>query len=159
MFTPIELENITFKSGVIGFDRNEVNDFLNAISTDYEKLYKENISLKDKNTVLSDAIKEYKAMETALRDTVVSAHSVSDEIKKNAYKEAENILKDAKIKCDEMITEASNNLTEQKLELENLKQQYAIYKSKIKSIIHAQLEILDTDEEQFKEILSNIKEN
>lgn len=159
MFTPIELENITFKSGVIGFDRNEVNDFLNAVSTDYDKLYKENIALKDKNTVLSDAIKEYKAMENALRDTVVSAHSVSDEIKKNAYKEAENILKDAKLKCDEMISEASKNLTEQKLELENLKQQYSIYKSKIKSIIHAQLEILDSDEEQFKEIISNIKEN
>lgn len=159
MFTPIELENITFKSGVMGFDRNEVNDFLNAISTDYDKLYKENISLKDKNTVLSDAIKEYKTMETALRDTVVSAHSVSDEIKKNAYKEAENILKDAKLKCDEMISEASRNLTEQKLELENLKQQYSIYKSKIKSIIHAQMEILDSDEEQFKEIVSNIKEN
>lgn len=159
MFTPIELENVTFKSGVIGFDRNEVNDFLNAISADYEKLYKENIALKDKNTVLSDAIKEYKSMETALRDTVVSAHSVSDEIKKNAYKEAENILKDAKLKCDEMINEASKNLTEQKLQLENLKQQYSIYKSKIKSIIRAQLEILDTDEEQFKEILSNIAEN
>lgn len=159
MFTPIELENITFKSGVMGFDRNEVNDFLNAISTDYDKLYKENISLKDKNTVLSDAIKEYKTMETALRDTVVSAHSVSDEIKKNAYKEAENILKDAKLKCDEMISQASRNLTEQKLELENLKQQYSIYKSKIKSIIHAQMEILDSDEEQFKEIVSNIKEN
>ena len=159
MFTPIELDNVTFKSGVIGFDRNEVNDFLNAISADYEKLYKENIALKDKNTVLSDAIKEYKSMETALRDTVVSAHSVSDEIKKNAYKEAENILKDAKLKCDEMINEASKNLTEQKLQLENLKQQYSIYKSKIKSIIRAQLEILDTDEEQFKEILSNIAEN
>lgn len=159
MFTPIELENITFKSGVIGFDRNEVNDFLNAISTDYEKLYKENIALKDKNTVLSDAIKEYKTMETALRDTVVSAHSVSDDIKKNAYKEAENILRDAKLKCDEMISEASKNLTEQKLQLENLKQQYSIYKSKIKSIIRAQLEILDTDEEQYKEILSNIAEN
>ena len=159
MFTPIELENITFKSGVIGFDRNEVNDFLNAISTDYEKLYKENIALKDKNTVLSDAIKEYKTMETALRDTVVSAHSVSDDIKKNAYKEAENILRDAKLKCDEMISEASKNLTEQKLQLENLKQQYSIYESKIKSIIRAQLEILDTDEEQYKEILSNIAEN
>lgn len=159
MFTPIELENITFKSGVIGFDRNEVNDFLNAVSTDYEKLYKENIALKDKNSVLSDAIKEYKSMETALRDTVVSAHNVSDEIKKNAYKEAENILKEAKLKCDEMISEASKNLTEQKLELENLKQQYSIYKSKIKALIRAQLEIIDSDEEQFKEIISNIKDD
>ena len=148
MFTPIELENITFKNGVMGFDKNEVNDFLNAITNDYEKLYKENIALKDKNTLLSDAIKEYKTMEVALRDTVVSAHSISDEIKKNAYKEAENIINDAKNKCDEMFNEASKNLNNIKVEIESLKQQYAIYKSKVKSLINAQLELLEYDGEK-----------
>jgi len=148
MFTPIELENITFKSGVMGFDKNEVNDFLNAITNDYEKLYKENIALKDKNTLLSDAIKEYKTMEVALRDTVVSAHSISDEIKKNAYKEAENIIQEARNKCDEMFNETSNTLTQKKAEIESLKQQYAIYKSKVKSIISSQLELLEYDGEK-----------
>ena len=148
MFTPIELENITFKSGVMGFDKNEVNDFLNAITADYEKLYKENIALKDKNVLLADAIKEYKAMETALRDTVVSAHSVSDEIKKNAYKEAENILDEAKNKCDKMINEASQIINEKTLEIENLKQQYAIYKSKVRALLNSQLELLDMDEDK-----------
>ena len=148
MFTPNELENVTFKSGVMGFDKNEVNDFLNAITLDYEKLYKENIALKDKNTLLSDAIKEYKSMESALRDTVVSAHSVSDDIKKNAYKEAENILKEARNKCDEMINETNKLLNETKLETENLKQQYSIYRSKVKALINSQLELLDMDENQ-----------
>ncbi len=148
MFTPIELENVTFKSGVMGFDKNEVNDFLNAITNDYEKLYKENIALKDKNTLLSDAIKEYKTMEVALRDTVVSAHSISDEIKKNAYKEADNIIQDAKNKCDEMFNEASKSLNETKVEIESLKQQYAIYKSKVKALIAAQLDLLEYDGEK-----------
>ncbi len=148
MFTPIELENITFKSGVMGFDKNEVNDFLNAITNDYEKLYKENIALKDKNVLLSDAIKEYKTMEAALRDTVVSAHNVSDEIKKNAYKEAELIMQEAKNKCDEMINETTQTLSEKKVEIENLKQQYAIYKSKVKALIASQLELLDYDGEK-----------
>ncbi len=148
MFTPIELENVTFKSGVMGFDKNEVNDFLNAITNDYEKLYKENIALKDKNTVLSDAIKEYKTMEVALRDTVVSAHNISDEIKKNAYKEADNIIQDAKNKCDEMFNETSKNLNDMKTEIESLKQQYAIYKSKVKALIAAQLDLLEYDGEK-----------
>ncbi len=148
MITPIELENITFKSGVMGFDKNEVNDFLNAITTDYEKLYKENIALKDKNTLLADAIKEYKAMEVALRDTVVSAHNISDEIKKNAYKEAETIIQEAKNKCDEMFNETSKALNDKKVEIESLKQQYAIYKSKVKALISAQLDLLEYDGEK-----------
>ena len=87
-------------------------------------------------------------MEVALRDTVVSAHSISDEIKKNAYKEAENIINDAKNKCDEMFNEASKNLNNIKVEIESLKQQYAIYKSKVKSLINAQLELLEYDGEK-----------
>ena len=84
MFTPVDLENLKFKISLIGFDRTEVMEFFATVYADFDKMYKENIALKDKNAMLSDAIKEYKAMETALRDTVVSAHSISDEIKKKS---------------------------------------------------------------------------
>ena len=82
MFTPIELENISFKKSAFGYDKDEVMDFVERIYEDYDKLYKENLILRDKNNLLSDAIKEYKSMEDALRDTVVTAHSIADEIKK-----------------------------------------------------------------------------
>ena len=136
MYTPIELENLEFKSAFMGYGKNEVDDFVQSISADYEKLYKENVSLKDKNSLLADAIKEYKAMETALRDTVVSAHSISDDIKKNAYKEAENIIIDAKNKADEMKNEASKILTEAEAKVAALKQEYGIYKARMKSKEH-----------------------
>lgn len=146
MYTPIELENLEFKSAPLGYNKNEVDDFLEAISGDYEKLYKENIALKDKNNLLADAIKEYKAMETALRDTVVSAHSISDDIKKNAYKEAENIVIEAKNKADEMKNEAVKVLTEAEAKANELKQEYGLYKAKMKSFIQAQLELLNEKE-------------
>lgn len=146
MYTPIELENLEFKSAPLGYNKNEVDDFVEAISEDYEKLYKENIALKDKNNLLADAIKEYKAMETALRDTVVSAHSISDDIKKNAYKEAENIIIEAKNKADEMKNEAVKVLTEAEAKANELKQEYGLYKAKMKSFIQAQLEILNEKE-------------
>ena len=123
MYTPVELENLEFKTSFMGYSKDEVDDFVDLITEDYDKLYKENIALKDKNTMLADAIKEYKAMETALRDTVVSAHSVSDDIKKNAYKEAENIVSEAKIKAHEMREEASQILSEAEKKAEEIKQQ------------------------------------
>lgn len=147
MYTPIELENLDFKTSLMGYNKDDVDDFVDVITEDYDKLYKENIALKDKNTLLADAIKEYKSMETALRDTVVSAHSVSDDIKKNAYKEAENIIAEAKIKAKEMRDEASQILADAEKKTEELKQQYGLYKARIRSLIQAQMEILNDDKE------------
>lgn len=146
MYTPVELENLEFKTSVFGYGKDEVDDFVDAITEDYDKLYKENVALKDKNALLADAIKEYKSMETALRDTVVSAHSISDDIKKNAYKEAENIIAEAKVKASEMKNEATAMLTEAEAKVSELKQEYGLYKARIKSLIQAQLEVLDTSD-------------
>ena len=143
MYTPVDLENLKFKVSMIGFDKTEVMEFVASIYADFDKMYKENISLKDKNSMLSDAIKEYKSMEAALRDTVVSAHSISDDIKKNAHKEAELIITEANTKREEMLSKAKSEFDEITLKAENLKQDYNIYKSKIKGLIHAQTEILE----------------
>ena len=145
MYTPIELENITFKKTAVGFDKDEVMAFISRIYQDYDKLYKENLALRDKNNMLSDAIREYKSMEDALRDTVVTAHSVSDEVKKNAHKEAEVILKDANLQREEMIARANQELEEISLKIANLKQEYQIYKTKVKGLIQSQIEILDME--------------
>ncbi len=146
MYTPIELENITFKKVAFGFDKDEVMEFVETIYKDYDKLYKENLTLKDKNNMLSDAIREYKSMEDALRDTVVTAHSISDEIKKNAHKEAENIVREANVQKDEMIAKANAELDAIKNQIAALKQEFNIYKSKIRSMIQSQIEILELDQ-------------
>lgn len=146
MYTPIELENITFKKAAFGYHQDEVMEFVDRIYKDYDKLYKENLALKDKNNMLSDAIREYKAMEDALRDTVVTAHSISDEVKKNAHKEAEVILKEATVQKDEMIAKANEELSAIQAQIANLKQEFNIYKSKIRGLIQSQIEILDLDQ-------------
>ena len=146
MYTPIELENINFKKVAFGYDKDEVMEFVETIYKDYDKLYKDNLTLKDKNNMLSDAIREYKSMEDALRDTVVTAHSISDEIKKNAHKEAENIVAEANIKKDEMMNQANQELEAIRTQISSLKQEFNIYKSKIRSLIQSQIEILELDQ-------------
>ena len=146
MYTPIDLENITFKKTTFGYNQDEVMEFVDRIYKDYDKLYKENLALKDKNNMLSDAIREYKSMEDALRDTVVTAHSISDEVKKNAHKEAEVILKEANVQKDEMLAKANEELSAIQTQIASLKQEFNIYKSKIRSLIQSQIEILELDQ-------------
>lgn len=146
MYTPIELENITFKKAAFGYSQEEVMQFVERIYQDYDKLYKENLALKDKNNMLSDAIREYKSMEDALRDTVVTAHSISDEVKKNAHKEAENIVKEATLQKDEMLAKANEEVAAIQTQIASLKQEFNIYKSKIRGLIQSQIEILELDQ-------------
>ncbi len=146
MYTPIDLENINFQKTAFGYDKDEVMEFVENIYKDFDKLYKENLTLKDKNNMLSDAIREYKSMEDALRDTVVTAHSISDEIKKNAHKEAENIVKEASVQKDEMLSKANQELEVVRGQIATLKQEFNIYKSKIRSLIQSQIEILELDQ-------------
>lgn len=146
MYTPIDLENINFKKTAFGYDKDEVMEFVENIYKDFDKLYKENLTLKDKNNMLSDAIREYKSMEDALRDTVVTAHSISDEIKKNAHKEAENIVKEASVQKEEMLSKANQELEVVRNQIATLKQEFNIYKSKIRSLIQSQIEILELDQ-------------
>ena len=51
MYTPIDLENITFKKATFGYNQDEVMEFVDRIYKDYDKLYKENLALKDKNNI------------------------------------------------------------------------------------------------------------
>ena len=63
MLTPIEIEKHSYKKGFRGYSTAEVDEFTNIVCENYEKLYKENIVLKDKINILTNAVKQYKSME------------------------------------------------------------------------------------------------
>ena len=78
MLTPNDIQNKSFKSSVSGYNKNEVDDYLGLIVSEFDALYKQNIALNDKINMLSDAVKQYKSMETALQNTIVTSQSVSE---------------------------------------------------------------------------------
>ena len=85
MFTPQQLEQITFKTAVFGgYDMQTVDDFLEPLTEDYITLYKENAVLKSKMKVLVDKIEEYRASEDAMRMTLMSSQKLSSQIESEA---------------------------------------------------------------------------
>ena len=80
MITPLDIQNKQFKRAFRGYKEGEVDEFLDEIIIDYEKIYKENIELKDKILMLSEQIKYYKNLEETLKDTLVVAQNTADEV-------------------------------------------------------------------------------
>jgi cell division initiation protein len=151
VLTPLDIENKRFKKKPFGYSELEVEEFLTKVVEDYEKLYKENIELKDKIAVLNEGIQHYKSIEETLQNTLVVAQSTGEEIKKNAYEKAENILKEAETKASQIIANANQEVSKINYRYEELKRNTSAFKAKIESLIHAQLDMMKSFEAETKD--------
>lgn len=147
MLTPLDIENKKFKKRPFGYSELEVEEFLTRVVDNYEKLYRENVEIKDKLTVLNEAIQHYKTIEETLQNTLLVAQSTGEEIKKNAYEKSENIIKDAQQKSKQIIADANDHVTKISYQYEEIRRSYHIFKSKLETMYQAQLEILKDLEE------------
>lgn len=143
MITPLDIENKTFSKQVVsGYNVDEVKQFMATLLTDYEKMYKENIEYKDKIEVLNQGIQHYKSIEDTLQNALIVAQGTAETVKKNAKAEAENILKEAELTAIKSADEISKQTIEKKLQLDDAKKQFDVYKAKMEALLISQLELL-----------------
>lgn len=142
MLTPLEIENRKFKKKLSGYSKDEVEEFMRAVGENYEQLYKENLANKDKINMLSNAIKQYKAMEETLQSAILVAQSAGDEVIHNAKQRAENIIAEAETKATKLLEEASREVTRVSFEYEELKRNIEVFKTRIISLLTSQLDIV-----------------
>lgn len=97
MLTPLEIENKKFaKQMVNGYNVEEVDEFLDIVTADYEKTYKENSEYREKIEQLNEDLAHYKTIESTLQSTLLMAQSTAEEVKNIAKQQAEQIIIDAK---------------------------------------------------------------
>lgn len=143
MLTPLDIENKRFSKQMMnGYSVGEVDDFLDELTADYEKLYKENSDMKDKLDETLDSLTQYKSIESTLQSTLVMAQSTAEEIKKVAKQQAEQIIKDAELDSRQTVTDLNQEILLKQKELEDLKKQFDVYKAKMESLLISQLELL-----------------
>lgn len=150
MITPLDIENKKFsKQMVNGYNVDEVDEFLDEITSDYEKLYKENKELKENTEELHNDVGQYKNIETTLQNTLVIAQKTADEIQSVAKQQAEQIIKDAEYQAKTKIDELNTQIMLKEKEIDELKKQFSVYKAKMESLLISQLELIkDMAEEE-----------
>ena len=143
MITPLEIENKKFsKKTLNGYDPEEVDEFLDDLTKDYEALYKQVAEHKDEVEELKEKLTHYTQIESTLQSTLLLAQSASEEVKSAAQKQAEQIIKESEMKAKEMVVGLDKEIEEKKRELQDTKKQFDVYKAKMESLLIAQLEIL-----------------
>ena len=96
MITPLDIENKKFSKQMMnGYNVEEVDEFLDDITADYEKAYKQSTELKARVDELERDLLHYKTIEDTLQNTLVMAQATADDVKEVARQQAEQIIKDA----------------------------------------------------------------
>lgn len=143
MLTPLDIENKRFsKQKLGGYNVDEVDDFLDELTLEYGKLYKENAELKEKREELDSDVGKYKDIENTLQNTLIMAQKTADEITTLAKQQAEQIIKDAEFSAKTSVEELNTQIMIKEKEIEDLKKQFDVYKAKMESLLISQLELL-----------------
>ena len=141
MLAPSEIDNMRFSKTIKGYNVDEVDDFLDQLTADYERLYKENAEYKDKFEQMEKELGQYKQMEHTLQNTLVVAQTAAGDIKNTAQKQAEQIIRDAQTEARRSVDELNKQEYEVTKKIEEMKKSFEVTKAKMEALLIAQLEM------------------
>lgn len=144
MLTPLDISNKEFKKAFRGYKEDEVDEFLDKVIADYERLYKENGELKDRISIDNERIESYASMEKSLQNTLLVAQTTAEEIIANARKKADMIIKEAEEQGKKIIEDSNNSVVKINKEYEELKKEVQVFKTRFKTLLESELEALNT---------------
>ena len=151
MITPLEIQNKRFSKKMRGYDENEVDEFLDRLTEDYEALYRENATLKDKVQILEDKMKHYTDMEASLQNALVIAQAAAEESTKNAQEKCSLMIKQAEEEARRIIERANEKIMDIENQYQEAKKQMYIFRTRFKTLLEAQLEAVVTLCDQLEE--------
>ena len=145
--TPLDIRHKEFRRSLRGYSDEEVDVFLDEVADEFERLFQENIDLKERNQRLDEQVAQYVLLKETLQKTLVSAQQQSDEMRANARKEAELILRDADLKSRDIVNESYSEKQRVQQALIQLKQVEEDFRFKFRSLLEQHLNTLSKDDE------------
>ncbi len=151
-WSPMEIQQMSFPIVKKGFDPEEVKTFLMSLSEQLEYLLKEREELKSQVQNLSQQVSEFMKREQILKDTLLTAQKMSKEIKEQAEREAELIIKEAELSAEKISQQALqklNTMDQGLKELKFLRQRYIL---DLEQMLERLANFLKEEKERQKEI-------
>lgn len=132
-----------FKTTFRGYDKGEVKAYFDKVIAEYERLLNAKKTVDKENVDLRNELVKYKNLEETLNKAIYSAEASSEELKRIARNEAESYINEARRNANRIINDALIKAERANDEANKLKRNTEILKRRLKSIIEAQLEIIE----------------
>lgn len=143
MLKPIDIQNKEFSRKINGYDRDEVDDFLDIIIKNYDALCKENMRLMDKVDMLNESLERYKQMEETMHKSVELAQQTAQDIKDNASVEAQALINKAKLDASRLARQIDEEHIRKHQEMLKIKEEIDTYKARIRTVCDNLIKTID----------------
>jgi cell division initiation protein len=144
--TPLDIQHKEFTVKMKGYDKEQVNDFLDTITKSYEEVLRENKDLQKQLKFSEEKNQHFINLQDALNKSIVVAQDAADRLKENARKEAEIILFEAEKSADRLLHEAAGKATKINEETDIVRKESRNFKQKLQLLVESQLNLITNDE-------------
>ena len=131
MITPMDIHNKTFSRGLRGYSQEEVDAFLEELSGDYERIYREHREMEEEMDTIRTKLRNYEKMEATMSSTLVMAQETAENVKKNALKEADLAVREARNSAHKILEEAEQAKAKLKSDLLKAEADMSVYIEKV----------------------------
>jgi cell division initiation protein len=147
--TALEIQKQTFARSFKGYNPDEVRAYLHLIAEEIEWLVRENDRLTRETAALREDLQDHSNRERMLKDTLLSAQKVAEDLTANARKEAELIVKDAELLAERVIGQAMERVGDLERAIGDMKIERRSARTRLQQTIDSiqQMIALDAEEE------------
>ena len=145
--SPMDIQRQAFGRKLRGLDAEEVRAYLNIVAEEVAALQMERDRLHHEVQEVRSLLEEHRQRETILKNTLLMAQRVSEEIKENARKQAETVVKEAEIQSDHLIELAQSRAHEVERGILDLRAHRTALRTDVRALITRLTRILDLQEE------------
>ena len=146
--TPLDIQQQQFKGKMLGgLDPNDVDAFLQTVASEMENLVRENNELKEQQSRQSRDMLDMAEKEKDLRETMLAAQRIIEDMKANAKKEASLIISEAELKAERIVADSERQLGELKARIEDLRRQKIQFEMSLKALLDSFARQLSGDDQ------------
>jgi len=137
--TPLDIHHKEFGRAIRGYNEAEVDEFLDKVADELERLFKENIDLNERLEAAEERLRGFQDMERTLHNTMISAQKSAEDIVGSAHRESEVVLRDAEVKAKEIVHAALQQKQKTQSELVRVKQAEEDFRAAFKGLLEKHL--------------------
>ena len=146
--SPLDIQQQQFKGKLFGgLNPDDVDSFLQSVAQEMERLNRENATFREQTQKMTAEADVLAQREKDLRDTLLAAQRITEEMKINAQKEADLIVAEAEVRAERILADAENTLVQLRNDVQELRRQKIQFESAFRSLLESHNKMLSINEE------------
>ncbi len=144
--TPLDIQQKRFHVSFRGYERTEVEAFLDVVREEMEGLVREVTELREFHLTYNERMQDFRGREDTLKSTMITTHKLVEDLKENARKEAALMVKDAEIKYQQTLERAREERLRLESEIIELRRQKHHFLQDMRKMMQMHLEMVNFEE-------------